>query len=80
MSRPDIGMLSMSIGKKFSSRSALLLQSHMSATASRPSAIGQPVPAGTKPPQGTGASLGPATYYRLGVAVPGGPVKRIRGD
>lgn len=64
----------MSSGKKFSPRDAKALQLHMSANPPRPDDPTVHVAGGAKSP--AKATFGPATYYRLGVLTPGGPVKR----
>lgn len=63
----------MSSGKKFSAGGAKALQMHMPVNAAK-SDPAHSASMDAEPP--AKATFGPATYYRLGVLTPGGPVKR----
>jgi hypothetical protein len=66
----------MSNEKKFSTVGARNLMMHMTATPAKPIDPARPTPAKAA----VASSFGPATYYRLGVRMPGGPVKRYGRD
>ncbi|HWA12088.1 MAG TPA: hypothetical protein VHA15_03270 [Burkholderiales bacterium] len=67
----------MSNEKKFSTISARNLMMHMPAMPARPIESDRPTPANKALAAST---FGPATYYRLGVRMPGGPMKRYGRD
>lgn len=67
----------MSSVKKFSTNGARNLTTHMTGMTTKPLDPALPDPAGKS--IGT-STFGPATYYRLGVRMPGGPMKRYGRD
>jgi hypothetical protein len=67
----------MSSEKKFSTISARNLMMHMPAMPAKSIEVERPKPAGKVLAAST---FGPATYYRLGVRMPGGPMKRYGRD